>query len=124
MPLSALSFIFYKLPFFPPLLREHITYPHTLRFSDTLCLKNALNTSFLKLLFFPLYSFSLPPKHFLIIFSGKLATKNSLKTSRKEENFFYFFLYFLSHFPSPLTKINKTTYFLPPFYHRKYENRK
>ena len=53
------------------------TYPHTLRFSDTLRLKNALNTCFLKLPFFALYSFYLPPKHFLIIFSGKLTTKNS-----------------------------------------------
>ena len=68
------------------------TYPHTLHFPDTLCLKNALYTFFLQLLFFALYSFSLPPKHFLIIFSGKLATKNNQKTSRKEENFFFFFL--------------------------------
>ena len=68
------------------------TYPHTLRFSDTLCLKNALNTFFLKLHFFPLYSFSLPPKHVLIIFPGKLATKNGQKTSRNEEKISFLFL--------------------------------
>ena len=100
------------------------TYPHTLRFSDTLCLKNALNTFFLKLHFFPLYSFSLPPKHFLIIFFGKLATKNGQKTSRKEEKIFFLFLKFFSHFPSPLTEKNKTTYFFRPFYHCKSKNRK
>ena len=89
------------------------TYPHTLRFSDTLCLKNALNTFFLKLHFFPLYSFSLPPKHFLIIFSGKLATKNSQKTSRKEEQFFFFFLIFFKFSLSPYGKKNHLPF--PPF---------
>ena len=39
MPLSALKFHFSQVTFFPPLLREHITYPHTLRFSDPLCVK-------------------------------------------------------------------------------------
>ena len=97
MPLSALKFHFLQITFFPPLFREHIIYPHTLRFSDPLCVKNALYTFFLKLLFFALYS-SLPPKHFLIIFSGKLATKNSQKTSRKEEKFFYFFFIILFTF--------------------------
>ena len=81
------------------------TYSHTLRFSDTLCLKNALNTFFLKLHFFPLYSFSLPPKHFLIIFSGKLATKNGQKASRKEENFFLrFVIIFFTFSLSPYGK--------------------
>ena len=90
------------------------TYPHTLRFSDTLCLKNALNTFFLKLLFFPLYSFSSPPKHFLIIFSGNLATNNGQKTSRKEEKFFFFFFKFFTFSLSPYG--NKQNHLLfPPF---------
>ena len=118
------SYIFYKLPFFRRDYADTYTYPHTLRFSDKLCLKNALNTFFLKLLFFPLYSFSLPPKHFSIIFSGKVATKNGQKTFRKEEQFFFFFFKFFSLFPSPLTEINKTTYFFRPFYYRKQKNRK
>ena len=91
------------------------TYSHTLRFSDTLCLKNALNTFFLKLHFFPLYSFSLPPKHFLIIFSGKLATKNGQKTSRKEEKIFFLFLKFFFTFSlSPYGKKQNHLLF-PPF---------
>ena len=91
------------------------TYPHTLRFSDTLCLKNALNTFFFKLLFFTLYSFSSPPKLFLIIFSGKLATKNNQKTSQKEENFF--FLFFIIFFTISLSPYgNKQNLLLfPPF---------
>ena len=83
------------------------TYPHTLRISDILCLKNAQNTFFLKLHFFPFYSFSLPPKNFLIIFSGKLATKNGQKTSRKEEKIFSFFYNFFHIFPLPLRKKTK-----------------
>ena len=60
-----------------------------------MCKKRALHL-FLKITFFALYSFSLPPKHFLIIFSGKLANKNGQKTSRKEENFFFFFISFFT----------------------------
>ena len=115
MPLSALKFHFLQITFFPPLLREHIIYPHTLRFSDPLCVKNALYTFFLKLLIFALYSFSLPPKHFLIIFSGKLATKNSQKTSRKEEKFFTFFYNLFHIFPLPLRKKTKPLTFFPLF---------
>ena len=64
--------------------------------------KRALHL-FLKItFFFALYSFSLSPKHFLIIFSGKLTTKNGQKTSRKEENFFFlFFIIFLKFSLSP-----------------------
>ena len=90
------------------------TYPHTLRFSDILCLKNAPNTFFLKLHFFPLYSFSLPPKHFLIIFSGKLATKNGQKTFRKEEKiFFFFFKFFFTFSLSPYGKKQNHLLFRP-----------
>ena len=96
------SFIFYKFPFFRRDSANIYTYPHTLRFSDTLCLKNALNTFFLKLLFFPLYSFSLPPKHFLIIFfSGKLTTKNCQIVLPNGGNFF--FLFFINYFTFSLS---------------------
>ena len=125
MPLSALKFhFFYKLPFFRRDYADTYTYPHTLRFSDTLCLKNALNTFFLKLLFFPLYSFSLPPKHFLIIFSGKLATKNGQKTSRKEQQFFVFFKKFFFTF-SLFSYGNKQNHLLfSPFLSPEIGNRK
>ena len=66
--------------------------------------KNALNTFFLKFLFFALYSFSLPPKHFLIIFSENLRPKMVIKKSLKDKNKFSFFYIFISHFPSPLTE--------------------
>ena len=115
MPLSALKFhFFYKLPFFRRDFADTYTYPHTLRFSDTLYLKNALNTCFLKLLFFSLYSFSLPPKPFLIIFSGKLATKNGQKTSRNEKQFFFFFIIFFTFSLSPYGKKQNHLLF-PPF---------
>ena len=116
MPISALKFHFLQITFF--FRRDYAdtyTYPHTLRFSDILCLKIALNTFFLKLHFFPLYSFSLPPKHFLIIFSGKLATKNGQKTSRKEQKFFSFFYNFFHIFPLPLRKKTKPVTFFPLF---------
>ena len=125
MPISALKFHFFtNYLFFRRDYADTYTYPHTLRFYDILCLQNALYTFFIKLPFFALYSFSLPPKNFLIIFSGKLATNNGQKTSRKEEKIFFLFLYFFSHFPSPLTEKNKTTYFFRPFYHCKSKNRK
>ena len=75
-----------------------------------------LNTFFLKLLFFPLYSFSLPPKHFLIIFfSGKLTTKNGQKTSLKEEQFFFvFFIIYFTFSLSPYRKKQSHLLF-PPF---------
>ena len=54
-------------------------------------IKNALNTFFLNLLFFALYSFSLMTKHFLITFSGKLTTKKSEKaTERRRKKIFFF----------------------------------
>ena len=91
-----------------------ITRTNTLRFSDNLCLKNALNTFFLKILVFALFSFSLPPKHFLIIFSGKLSTKNSKKLPKGEKKFLFF--YNLFHiFPLPLRKKTKPLTFFPLF---------
>ena len=52
MPLSALKFHFLQITFFRREYAYTYTYPHTFRFSDTLCLKNALYTFFFKLLFF------------------------------------------------------------------------
>ena len=69
---------------------------------------------FLKITFFFLHSFSLTLKHFLIIFSGKQTTKNGQKSSLKGKKIFFFFK-FISHFPSPITEKNKTTYFFRPF---------
>ena len=109
MPLSALKFPFFtNYLFFRRNCANTYTNPNTIRFSYP-CLKNALDTFFLKFpFFFALYSFSLPPKHFLIIFSGKLATKNGQKTSRKEEKNFFLSFYKLFHiFPLPLPKKTK-----------------
>ena len=115
MPLSALKFHFLQITFFCRDYADTYTYSHTLRFSDTLCLKNALNTFFLKLLFFPLYSFSLPPKHFLIIFSGKLTTKNGQKTSLKKDKNFLFFYNLFHIFPLPLRNKTIPLTFFPVF---------
>ena len=65
MPIRDQVLFFTNYLFFRRNYADKYTYPHTLRFSDTLCLKNALNTFFLKLHFISLYSFSLPPKHLL-----------------------------------------------------------
>ena len=107
--------MFYKLHIFRCDYADTYTYPHTLRFSDTLCLKNALNTFFLKLLFFSLYSFSSPPKHFLIIFSGKIATKKWSKNLKKGGKIF--FLFFISFFTFSLSPYGKKQNHLlfPPF---------
>ena len=88
---------------------------HTLFFRPIMCKKNALYTFFLKLLFFPLYSFSLPPKHFLIIFSGKLTTKNGQKNCQKEKKKFFFFC--IDYFTFSLSPYgNKQNHLLfPPF---------
>ena len=108
MPLSALKFHFLQITFFPPCLREHITYPHTFRFSDTLCLKNALNTFFLKLLFFSSLLLLLTPKtlpnH---LFRQTSDQKWSKKPPERRKNFFSFFYNFFHIFPLPLRKKTK-----------------
>ena len=114
MPLSALKFHTLQITFFPPWLREHIHLPtHTPSFRPIMPKKRTKHL-FLKITFFFLHSFSLPPKHFLIIFSGKQTTKNGQESSLKEKKKVSFFLIF-SHFPSPITEKNKTTYFFRPF---------
>ena len=75
--------------------------------------KNAINTFFLKLLFFALYSFSLTPKHFLIVYSGKLTTKNCEKAPERRKKIFFSFYNFFHIFPLPLQK--KKNLLFPPF---------
>ena len=48
MPISALKFHFLPITFFSAVITRTHTPTHTLRFSDILCLENALNTFFLK----------------------------------------------------------------------------
>ena len=89
---------------------------HTLFFRPIMCKKNALYTFFLKLLFFPLYSFFLPPKHFLIIFSGKLTTKNGQKNCQKEKKHFFFFcIVYFTFFLSPYGIKQNHLLFFPLF---------
>ena len=78
-------------------------------------IKNALNTFFLKLLFFPLSSFSLLPKHSPIIFSGKLTTKNGQKSSLKEKK--NLFIIYFTFYLSPYGKKQNHLLF-PPFLSR------
>ena len=92
MTLSALKFHFFTNYLFSAVIARTHHLPTHIPFFRLIMPKNALNTFYFELLFFPLYSFSLPPKHFLIIFYGKLTTKNDQKTSLKEEKFFLFFL--------------------------------
>ena len=114
MPRSALKFHFLQITFFSAVItRTHNLPTHTPFFRPIMCKKRASHL-FLKITFFALYSFSLPPKHFLIIFSGKLATKNGQKTSRKEEIFFFFFKSFFTFSLSSYR--NKQNHLLfPPF---------
>ena len=52
--------------------------------------KNRASHLFLKItFFFALYFFSLPPKHFLIIFSCKFPTKKMQKLPEGEKQFFF-----------------------------------
>ena len=62
---------------------------------------------FLYITFFFLHSFSLPPKHFLIIVSGKQTTKNGQKSSLKEKKKFSFFLNLFHIFPLQLRRKTK-----------------
>ena len=102
--LSTLKFHFFTNYLFSTVTRRTHHLPTHTPFFRLIMPKNTLNTFYFELLFFPLYSFSLPPKHFLIIFSGKLTTKNDQKTSLKEENFFLFFCNLFHIFPLPLRK--------------------
>ena len=107
MPLSALKFHFLQITFFSTMItRTHHLLTHTPFFRHIMSKKRAFHL-FHKITFLSHYSFSLPPKHFLIIFSGKLATKNGQKTSRKEEKIFSFFYNFFHIFPLPLRKKTK-----------------
>ena len=78
MPISALKFHFLQITFFSAVItRTHHLPTHTRFFRPIMCKNCALHLFLEITFFFALYSFSLPPKQFLIIFSGKLTTKNS-----------------------------------------------
>ena len=62
MKLSALKFHFLQITFFRRDYADTYTYPDTLRFSDTICLKNARNIFFLKITFFPFLLLRLTPE--------------------------------------------------------------
>ena len=93
--------------------RTH-TPTHTVRFSDTLCLKNALNTFFIELHSFPLYSFCLPPKHFRIIFRETNDQKWTKNLPKGGKNFFPFFIIFFTCSLSPYGQKQNHLLF-PPF---------
>ena len=119
MPLSALKFHFLQITFFSAVItRTHHLPTHTPFFRPIMSKKWALHL-FLKITFFCSVLLLLSPEHFLINFSGKLTTKNGQKTSQRRKFFFSFFYNFFHIFPLPLRRKNKTTYFFPPFYHRK-----
>ena len=109
------SFIFYKLPFFRRDYADTYTYPHTLRFSDTLCLKNALNTFFLKLLFFSSLLLLLTPKTLPNHLFRQTSDQKWSKTLPKGGKFFFlFFIIFFTFSLSPYG--NKQNHLLfPPF---------
>ena len=93
MPISAHKFHFLQITFFSAVITRTHTPTHTHSIFPThYALKKTLNTCFLKIHFFSLYSFSLPPKHFLIFFSGKVATKKWSKNLPKGGKKFSFFL--------------------------------
>ena len=104
--------------------RTHRLLTHTPFFRPIMSKKRALHL-FLKITFFcPLLLLLTPetlPNHLFRQTNHQKWSKNLPKGGKI---FFSFFCNFLSHFLSPLTEKNKTTYFFRPFYHRKYENRK
>ena len=76
--------------------------------------KTGLTPFFFQLLFIALYSFSLPSKHFPIIFSGQFKTKKNVKTLPEGKKIFFFF-FFLSFSLSPDRKKKKKNLLFPPF---------
>ena len=90
-------------------------YPHTLRFSDTLCLKNARNTFFLKLHFFSslllLFTPEILPNHLSRQTSDQKWSKNLPKGGNI---FFPFFIIFFTFSLSPYGKKQNHLLF-PPF---------
>ena len=119
MPLSALKFHFLQITFFSAVItRTHHLPTHTPFFRPIMSKKWDLHL-FLKITFFLLCTPSPFPRTFPNQLFRQTNDQKWSKNLPKEEIFFFFFLQFLSHFPSPLTEKNKTTYFFPPFYHRK-----
>ena len=90
-------------------------YPHTLLFCDTLCLKNALYTFFLKLLFFSSLLLLLTPETLPNHLFRQTNHKNYLKSSLKEKKNFLFSYNLFHIFPLPLRKKTKPLTFFPLF---------
>ena len=109
---SFFFFFFLLFCILPLLVSGKITTYLFFRNSNLKCPKlplSALKFPFIQInyFFFALYSFSLPPKHFLITFSGKLTTKNVQKSSLKDKNKFSFFYKLFYIFLLPLRKKTK-----------------
>ena len=115
MPLSALKFHFLQISFFPPLLRGHINLPtHTPFFRPIMCKKRALHL-FLTITFFCSLLLLLTPETLPNHLFRQTSHQKCSKNLKKGGKIFFLFFISFSHFPSPLTEINKTTYFFPPF---------
>ena len=115
MPLSALKFNFLQITFFSAVITRTHTPTHTHSvFPTHYALKNALNTFFIKLHSFPLYSFCLPPKHFLIIFRQTSDQKWTKNLPKGGKNFFPFFIIFFTCSLSPYGQKQNHLLF-PPF---------
>ena len=113
MPISALKFHFLQITFFSAVItRTHHPPTHTPFFRPIMSKKRALHL-FLKITFFCSLLLLLTPKHFLLIFSGKLSTKNTKKSSLKEKKNFLFFYNLFHIFPLPLRKKTKPFIFSP-----------
>ena len=119
MPLSALKFHFLQITFCSAVItRTHHLITHTLFFRPIMCKKRALHL-FLKITFFSSLLLLLTPETLPNHLFRQTSDQKWSKNLPKGGKIFFFFYYFFSHFPSPLTEINKTTYFFRPFYHWK-----
>ena len=118
MPISALKFHFLLISFFSAVITRTNHLPtHNPFFRPIMCKKRALHL-FLQITFFCSLLLLLTPETLPNHLFRQTNHQKELKSSLKEKKIFLFLLSFL-HFPSPLTEKNKTTYFFPPFYHRK-----
>ena len=118
MPISALKFHFLQITFFSAVItRTHHLPTHTPFFRPIMCKKRALHL-FLKITFFCSLLLFLTPETLPNHLFRQTNHQKLLKSSLKEKNIFFFFIIYFA-FPFPLTEKNKTTYFFPPFYHRK-----
>ena len=115
MPLSALKFHFLQITFFSAVItRTHHLPTHTPFFGPIMSKKRALPLFFL-ITFFCFLLLLLNPETLSNHLFRQTNHQKQLKSFLKEKKKISFFLYSISHCPSPLTEKNKTTYFFPPF---------